>query len=133
MEYATRAQSVTSRYYGETEELLGYFAWYTNNSKQLPWPVGTKKPNDFWLFDMLGNCFTWCQESYNPDYPSGNGANAVDDKEDNLPIIVTSVRVLRGLACSSPAPQLRSALRHELMPTHRSPNNGFRPARTLSP
>ena len=31
-EYACRAGSVTSRYYGETEELLGKYAWYTENS-----------------------------------------------------------------------------------------------------
>ena len=32
-EYACRAGAVTSRYYGETEELLGKYAWYTKNSQ----------------------------------------------------------------------------------------------------
>ena len=32
MEYATRAGAATSRYFGETDELLGNYAWYTKNS-----------------------------------------------------------------------------------------------------
>ena len=31
-EYACRAGALTSRYYGETEELLDKYAWYTKNS-----------------------------------------------------------------------------------------------------
>jgi formylglycine-generating enzyme required for sulfatase activity len=62
MEYATRAGAVTSRYFGETEELLEKYAWYERNSNKMLWRVGTKKPNDFGLFDVQGNCFTWCQE-----------------------------------------------------------------------
>ena len=68
MEYATRAGAVTSRYYGETEELLGYYAWYAKNSHDLLQQVGTKKPNDLGLFDVQGNCLTWCQEHID-DYP----------------------------------------------------------------
>ena len=41
-EYACRAEAVTSRYYGETEELLGKYAWYTKNSQDRGMlPVGT--------------------------------------------------------------------------------------------
>ena len=54
MEYATRAGAVTSRYYGETEELLPKYAWYEKNSKEQTWPVGSLKPNDLGLFDMHG-------------------------------------------------------------------------------
>ena len=63
MEYATRAGAVTSRYYGETEELLAKYAWYIKNSKEKTWPVGSLKPNDLGLFDVQGNVFTWCQEA----------------------------------------------------------------------
>src|SRR5262249_8842756 len=31
-ECAARAGAVTARYYGETEDLLGHYAWYTKNS-----------------------------------------------------------------------------------------------------
>ena len=33
MEFATRAGSVTSRFYGETEELLPNYAWYNKNGQ----------------------------------------------------------------------------------------------------
>ena len=64
MEYATRAGAVTTRYYGETEELLPKYAWYNKNSQDRTWPVGSMKPNDLGLFDVQGNVFTWCQERY---------------------------------------------------------------------
>jgi hypothetical protein len=45
MEYATRAGANTSRYYGETQELLGNYAWYEKNSDSLVQRIGMKKPN----------------------------------------------------------------------------------------
>ncbi len=95
MEYATRALAVTSRYYGETDALLGNYAWYTKNSNELIHRVGTRKPNDFGLFDVQGNCFTWCQEPYD-EYPVGEGDKPVEDKEGGLVISSTGSRVLRG-------------------------------------
>ena len=43
-EYACRAGAATSRYYGETEELLPKYGRCLANSKQRTWPVGSKKP-----------------------------------------------------------------------------------------
>jgi formylglycine-generating enzyme required for sulfatase activity len=65
MEYATRAGAATSRYFGETEDLLKKYAWYQENSSHRTWPVGSKKPNDLGLFDTYDNVFCWCQERYN--------------------------------------------------------------------
>ena len=70
MEFATRAGALTSRYFGETEDLLPKYAWYTKNSQEKTWPVGSLKPNDLGLFDVQGNVYTWCQESYKA-YPQG--------------------------------------------------------------
>ena len=67
MEYATRAGSKTARFYGETTELLTKYAWVIENSSDQTWPVATLKPNDFGLFDSLGNVWVWCQE---PDLKS---------------------------------------------------------------
>src|SRR5207237_9923946 len=51
VEYATRAGAMTSRYFGETEELLPRYAGYAKNSQERAWPVGSLKPNDLGLFD----------------------------------------------------------------------------------
>src|SRR5262249_20261050 len=59
-EYACRAEAETSRFYGAAEERLANYAWYSHNSQNRTWPVGQKKPNDFGLFDGLGNVWQWC-------------------------------------------------------------------------
>jgi formylglycine-generating enzyme required for sulfatase activity len=63
-EYASRAGTVTSYYFGESRELLGRYAWYLDNSEERSWPVGSLLPNALGLFDMHGNVFNWCQDWY---------------------------------------------------------------------
>jgi len=130
MEYATRAGAATSRYYGETEELLGQYAWYTKSSNDVLKPVGLKKPNDFGLFDVQGNCFTWCQEAY-AAYPKAEGEEPVEDKEGDLMVISTRSRVLRGRSFAHKPSDVRSSDRHYGAPSTRYYNIGFRPARTF--
>jgi len=83
MEYAIRAGAVTARYFGETDDLLAKYAWYLRNSQERTSPVGILKPNDLGLFDVHGNVFTWCQESFKA-YPAGKGDKAEEDQEDGL-------------------------------------------------
>ena len=130
MEVATRAGALTSRYFGETEELLPRYGWYAMNSKQRTWPVGSLKPNDWGLFDVLGNVYTWCQESYQ-DYPVPKDDEIYEDKEDNFSLINSPGRVLRGASFTSLASFLRSAFRISNVPTYRYIYVGFRPARTF--
>ncbi len=54
-EYACRAGAVTSRYYGQSIDLLGDYARYQANSRDHAWTCGSLLPNDLGLFDMLGN------------------------------------------------------------------------------
>src|SRR6202030_1436175 len=91
VECACRAGAVTSRYYGESEELLGKYGWYFQNARERTWPVGSKKPNDLGLFDLHGNVYTWCQESYG-DYPAGKDSAVNYDVEDELEIKSTDGR-----------------------------------------
>jgi formylglycine-generating enzyme required for sulfatase activity len=130
MEFATRAGAVTSRYYGETEELLPNYAWYLKNAQDRTWPVGSLKPNDFGLFDTHGNVFSWCQESYKP---SGNEALAHEDQEDGLVVGSAAYRALRGGSFDDKASIVRSAYRVGSVPSTRLEGNGFRVARTLPP
>jgi serine/threonine protein kinase/formylglycine-generating enzyme required for sulfatase activity len=125
MEYATRAGALTSRYYGETEELLPKYAWYLRNSKERSWPVGSLKPNDFGLFDAQGNVYTWGQERHLA-YPLKQG----EDKEDINSINMQQSRVLRGGSFNYQPSNVRSAYRYEDVPTTRFFDVGLRPART---
>jgi formylglycine-generating enzyme required for sulfatase activity len=130
MEYATRAGAVTARYFGETDDLLPKYAWYEKNSQERTWPVGSKKPNDLGLFDVQGNMLTWCQESYKA-YPQGK--EATDDSEDELTIVSTNGRLLRGGSFLHSAVYIRSAFRDSYVPSLRVDNIGVRPARTIIP
>jgi formylglycine-generating enzyme required for sulfatase activity len=130
MEYGTRAGALTSRYFGETEELLSKYAWYDKNSHLRTWPVGSLKPNDFGLFDVHGNVYTWCQERYQ-SYSKGNDDEGIEDKEDDSIIRSTAGRVLRGGSFPTQASHVRSANRLIDVPTTGTSNFGFRLARTL--
>ncbi len=130
MEYAIRAGAVTARYFGETEELLRKYAWYNKNSEEMPWPVGSLKPNDLGLFDALGNVCTWCQESYKVYAP---GQKMTNDIEDWQVSTAPDDRVLRGGSFYNHASNLRSAFRFKLAPSIRLIYNGIRPSRTLIP
>jgi serine/threonine protein kinase/formylglycine-generating enzyme required for sulfatase activity len=131
MEYACRAGAVTSRYYGETEELLVNYGWYQKNSQERTCPPGRKKPNDLGFFDMQGNVFNWCQESFQGDYSILKGSKALEDKEDSLQILSTTCRMFRGGSFGNRAVDVRSAYRPRSGPSNRDVHIGVRPARTL--
>lgn len=132
-EYACRSQTQSSRYYGQSEELLGRYGWYLSNSQDRTWPVGSLKPNDFGLFDMQGNVFEWGQERY-VSYSGGLGSPAEDD-EDSRQVSGTVRRVLRGGSYGNQPRYVRSAYRGFTPPDSHNINYGFRLARTynLSP
>jgi formylglycine-generating enzyme required for sulfatase activity len=58
-EYAARAGVPASRY-----GLLDSIAWYDGNSRDQTHKSGTKLPNAFGLYDMLGNVWEWVEDSY---------------------------------------------------------------------
>jgi len=105
-EYACRAGAVTSRYYGESPDLLEHYAWYSENSNDLAQACGQLIPNDLGLFDMLGNAFEWCQTRE------------------------ATYRMYRGGAFTFKAPFLRAAYRAGSVPTTSNPNYGIRLVRT---
>jgi formylglycine-generating enzyme required for sulfatase activity len=135
MEYACRAGAVTSRYYGQTEELLAEYGWYLKNSKERTRPVGDKKPNDLGLFDTHGNVWNLCQESYEGDASGSKGEDTIEDKEYGLQIASANSAMLRGGSFNLHASGVRGAnrVRDGNGPANRSLNVGFRPARTLTP
>jgi formylglycine-generating enzyme required for sulfatase activity len=131
-EYACRAGTTSSRYYGSSVELLPRYAWHLQNAQTRAWPVGQKRPNDLGLFDMHGNVFTWGQESYD-DYRQAGGFRAVvlEDNEELEPVDPRAARVLRGSSFDTLPPLVRSATRGGGYPRNNVRSSGLRPARTL--
>jgi formylglycine-generating enzyme required for sulfatase activity len=128
-EYACRAGTVTSRYYGLTERLLPQYAWYLANGENHARPAATLEPNDLGLFDMLGNALEWCFDQYG-DYPEQKD-KVFEDIPSTQPVEDAIRRRLRGGAFYYPPSYVRSAYRYALQPDNRPGYVGFRPARTL--
>jgi serine/threonine protein kinase/formylglycine-generating enzyme required for sulfatase activity len=153
-ECACRADAVTSRFFGASAEMLGHYAWFARNADGRAAPVGRLKPNDFGLFDMLGNVNEWTDDKL------------TDDKIDSLHLIRQTVAaqglispsagaavfpqaviasgvaaegpvvynadwlLFRGGSFNSPAMQLRAAQRYRYQLMNTDPFLGFRVART---
>jgi formylglycine-generating enzyme required for sulfatase activity len=127
-EYACRAGTVTSRYYGLSVDLLRQYAWYQANAQNRTWPVASRKPNDYGLFDMLGNAFEWVEDS-DQAYSEVAGKVSTDSGTPS-PLTDSVRRVLRGGGYYTQAVYERSANRTSNQPVYRSAYIGFRPART---
>jgi formylglycine-generating enzyme required for sulfatase activity/tRNA A-37 threonylcarbamoyl transferase component Bud32 len=129
-EYAARAGSGSSRYYGNSLELLPRYAWFILNGQNRAWPVGQKRPNDLGLFDMHGNVFNWIQEVM-WDYKVSRDGTPTPDVEYLGAVQDNLGRGIRGGSFTYPAAEVRSAYRLHNSPASYSNMTGFRPARTL--
>lgn len=68
-ERACRAESSTAYFFGDDPKVLGEYAWYKENSHEIPHPIGQKKPNRWGLFDIQGNVQEWCSDGFDDFYP----------------------------------------------------------------
>lgn len=93
--------------YGKLED----YSWFVKNSNGTTHRVGLKKPNLFGVYDMQGNVWEFCQDSYHVDY--------MDKREDKY-------KVIRGGDWRTRKYYLRSSNRAKYLKNKKSNGIGFR-------
>jgi formylglycine-generating enzyme required for sulfatase activity len=123
-EYAARAETTGSYFFGDYEPKLTEYAWFLGNSRLETHPVGLKKSNPWGLYEIYGNVGEWVQDEYHISYkeaPSDGRA-----WESSFPAISVPVRIRRGGGWNGSAGCCRSAERLFAAQDRRLNSLGFR-------
>ncbi len=104
-EYACRAGTTTRFHFGETitPQLANY-----NQSIGKTTPVGQFPPNAFGLYDMHGNVWEWCQDTWHKNYDGAPTDASIWNDNDNR------LKILRGGSWIYSPNNCRSAFRNGL-------------------
>jgi formylglycine-generating enzyme required for sulfatase activity len=117
-EYACRAGTTTVFPFGNSEIILGEYAWYTASSQHKTHAAGQLKPNAFGLYDMIGNVWEWCDDWH--------GGYAPSPQDDPSGPTMGSDRVRRGGSWRHRAADCRAADRVRFGPSSHASDLGFR-------
>ncbi len=124
-EFACRAGATTARYFGDDPTWLDKYAAFSLSGQVGLQQVCRRKPNDFGLFDMLGNVAEWCQDDYRS---FAEPETRTTDRSGLVPSDVP--RVVRGGSAADPPSRIRSAARDKSLPGTQTGTIGFRVARS---
>ena len=121
-EYAARAGTTTEYFWGDDWETYTNYAVANGNIETGTAPAGSKRPNDWGLYDMLGNVWEWVEDDYDADvYKSREGVT-----RDPLVKFGGGTRVLRGGSFNGSSYYVRCAYRSYNNPGLRNDYYGFR-------
>ncbi len=109
-EYAARAGTTTTYFWGTDASKLGEYAWYEQNSDFKYQKVGKKKPNPWGLCDIYGNVVEWVLDQYSADY-YGQCASASPSVEPWNKATKPYPHAVRGGSWDDEATMCRSAAR----------------------
>jgi formylglycine-generating enzyme required for sulfatase activity/serine/threonine protein kinase len=115
-EYACRAGTETDYYFGDQYTTNGFNharpsgARDHNASEGSTRPAGSFSPNAFGIYDMHGNVWEWCSDSYSRDFYQTSPL--IDPRSTRG----EAERVMRGGSCADPAVACRSAFRGHANP-----------------
>ncbi len=117
-EYACRANTTTPFYFGETitKDLVNHDNRYGQTTD-----VGKFPPNDFGLYDMHGNVWEWCEDSWHKDYTNAPHDGHAWISDDNK-------RILRGGSWFQDSENCRCAYRNYIVAGANNYGSGFRVA-----
>ncbi len=106
-EYACRAGTTSTWFFGNDSAELGKYAWYGANSGNKFQKSGGKLPNAWGLYDMLGNVSEWTLDAYNEK----TLAAMKPESADPAPVFSTAryPKVLKGGGYGDDAARLRVA------------------------
>ena len=123
-EYAAREGSTTKYPWGSSDAELHVYAWFSAIAHATN-PVGIKKPNQFGLYDMIGNAWEWTQDCWNGNYSGAPTDGSAWIRGD------CSGRVLRGGSWDVSPQRLHTAGRSGYPTASRDYGGGFRVAMSI--
>lgn len=127
-EYVARAGSSQTYSFGNNEQILRDYGWYSHNADRQPHPVGQLRPNAWGVYDMHGNVSEWVHDWYGPY----DREKIIQDPKNPTGPSQGTYHIIRGGSWLSSAPECRSARRTKKLPGQSSNDIGFRLVRVLN-